>query len=214
MAGNFRHRNSYGRKRTRVRLLLNTFTFCLITAGLWFICLNVTPYIKFVNYFSQQMFSFDKSLVSEGILLIFGVCFWAIIQFLQLFPILLFSSEKFMKSLIDRSEDRQKVFVKTSDEPIVGKLKTAYNALPTSFVANLEKWCVISYILDFYINCTINPPIKGGFDLLGDMLLYGRFELLNWTNILLTLQTIFAVEFVVLMLIWSFSLLTVLNDNV
>lgn len=141
-------------------------------------------------------------------LLIFGICFWAILQFLQLFPILLFSSESFMKSLIAKSDTRQKVVVKDGDEPVVVKLKSAYNALPTSFVTNLEKLCIVSYLIDFLVNSIINSPIKGGFQLLGDVLMYGRFDLINWGNVFLNIQTIFAVEFIVLMLIWTFSLLS------
>jgi hypothetical protein len=213
---------SFGRFRRRIvarkdpaRTLLNIFVLCLMMAGMWFVCLNIAPYVKFVESFSRQVLRFGNDPVAKGILFSFGCSLWAILQFLQLFPILLFSNEKFMKTLIDKSDKRQKVVLKETDEPIVSKLKTAYNALPTSFVANLEKWCVISYLLDFYINCTINSPIRGGFEVIGDMLLYGRFELLNWANILLNIQTIFAVEFIILMLIWSLGVIVRLrNDDV
>ncbi|MBW4668398.1 MAG: hypothetical protein KME60_13470 [Cyanomargarita calcarea GSE-NOS-MK-12-04C] len=192
----------------KTRALLNVFIFCLLIAGLWFVCLNVSPYIKFVTILSQGVFKFDSNLASLSILLIFGTCFWAILQFLQLFPILLFSSEKFMKSLITKSDTRQKVNIRDGDEAVVVKMKTVYNALPVSFVANLEKLCVVSYLIDFMVNSIINSPIKGGIEMIGDMLLYGRFELINWGNVFLNLQTIFAVEFIVLMLIWTFSLLS------
>lgn len=196
------------RRRDNTRVLLNAFIFCLIIAGLWFICLNITPYIKFVTILSKGVFNFDNNIASKGILLIFGVCFWAILQFLQLFPILLFSSEQFMRSLIIKSDTRQKINVRDGDEPVVVKLKTVYNALPTSFVANLEKLCIVSYLIDFLVNSIINPPVKGGFEVVGDVLLYGRFDLINWGNVFLNLQTIFAVELIALMLLWTFSLLS------
>jgi hypothetical protein len=211
--GRFRRRST-GQKKDPVRTLLNIFIFCLIWAGLWFICLNIAPYIKFVTAFSKQVVFFRNDLPSQTLLVIFGTCFWAILQFLQLFPILLFSSEKFMKTMIDRSNARSPVKINEHDEPIVQKMKGAYNALPTSFVANLERWCVISYLLDFYVNCSINSPLIGGWNVLGNMLLYGRFELLDWKNIFLNLQTIFAVELIVFMLIWTLSLIAAFNDNV
>lgn len=209
---NFR-RNSR-RQGNPAKLLLNLFSFSLICAGLWFIAINIIPYIKFVTYFSKQVIGFSDNIISGFMLLVFGVSFWAILQFLQLFPILLFSNESFMRQVIRRADSRQKVTLKDNDDAMLKRIKTAYNALPTSYISNLEKWCVVSYLLDFYINCTTNPPIKGGFTVLGDMLLYGKFQLLDWANILLNLQTVFAVEFVVLMLIWSSGLIRSINDNV
>lgn len=209
-----RFRNNSRRQNNPAKLLLNLFSFSLICAGLWFITINIVPYIKFVTYFSKQVIGFPDSVISGFMLFVFGVSFWAILQFLQLFPLLLFSNENFMRQIINRSDTRKKVSVKDNDEAMLRRIKVAYNALPTSYISNLEKWCVVSYLLDFYINCTTNPPIKGGFEVLGDMLLYGKFELLDWANILLNLQTVFAVEFVVLMLIWSAGLIRSFNDNV
>lgn len=200
-------------RRNNTRALLNAFVFCLLVAGLWFICLNITPYVKFVTILSRGVFNFDSNFISEGMLLIFGICFWAILQFLQLFPILLFSSESTMKSLIASSDTRQKVTIKDGDDPIVVKLKTAYNALPTSIVANLEKLCLVCYLIDILVNSIINSPVRGGLQLLGDVLMYGRFDLINWGNVFLNIQTIFAVELIVLMLIWTFSLLSAMQPH-
>jgi hypothetical protein len=207
-----RFQNRVPRRRDNTRALLNAFVFCLLTAGLWFICVNIAPYVKFVTILSRQVLKFDNNLISQGMLLIFGTCFWAILQLLQLFPVLLFSSESFMKSLITKSDTRQRVSVKETDEPVMVKIKTAYNALPTSFVANLQKLCIVSYLIDFLVNSIINSPIKGGLQLLGEVFMYGRFDLINWGNVFLNLQTIFAVELIVLMLIWTFSLLSAMQQ--
>jgi hypothetical protein len=205
--------NRVPRKRDNTRALLNAFIFCLLVAGLWFICLNVAPYVKFVTILSRQIFKFDSNLISQGMLLIFGICFWAILQFLQLFPILLYSSSSFMKSLIKTSDNRQKASVKDTDEPVMVRIKTAYNALPVSFISNLEKLCVVSYLIDILVNCIINSPIKGGLQLLGDVFMYGKFDLISWRNLFLNLQTVFAVELIVLMLLWTFSLLAAMQPQ-
>lgn len=211
--GKFR-RKSIGQKKDPIRTLLNVFIFCLIWAGLWFICLNISPYIKFVTYFSKQVLFFRNDIPSQLLLVIFGTCLWGILQFLQILPILLFSSEKFMKAIIDKSNGRSAIKINDNDQPVMQKLKGAYNALPTSFISNLERWCVVSYILDFYVNSTVNPPLIGGWSVLGNLLLYGRFEIVDWKNIFLNLQTIFAVEFIVFMLIWTLSLIAAFNDDV
>jgi hypothetical protein len=208
-----RYPNRAPRRRNNTRALLTTFIFCLLVAGLWFICLNIAPYVKFVTILSTQVIKFDSNLISQGTLLLFGICFWAILQFLQLFPILLYSSSPFMKSLITTSDNRHKAAIKDTDEPVMIKIKTAYNALPVSFVSNLERLCVASYFIDFSVNCIINSPIRGGIQMLGDVFMYGKFNLINWGNLFLNLQTVFAVEFIVLMLLWTFSLLSAMQSQ-
>jgi hypothetical protein len=212
--------NRFSNQHTAVQknylsLLMRFFFFCLLVAGIYFIALNVTPYIKISALLAEAVLgkNTNSGIFGKATIGIFGFIFWAILQIVEIMPALFMSNENFLKKLIDKTMNRTKYKVQDDDEKTLADAKVSYNRLPTTFLRNLRKACLFAYVGDFFINAIANPPIIGGFQLLGNMLMYGRIELIDWGNVAINIQTVIAFEAIILGIIWTQRLLTSINER-
>lgn len=190
-------------------ILLGLFGFFIFVVLIWFVYQNVIPYVQYLqgtNFDASKVASkVNPDIPRSTVFVIVGFGLWFLLQFLQLFPSFVRSNEAFLKSLIDASDSRQYAQEKQNDSGFMRGIKRTYNGLPTEFLDNMGKIRIVAYLGDFYIQCCVNPIIKG-WDFLPDLLFYGDFSIINGTNLLTNIQTIFAVELLIMIGIWTWKL--------
>ncbi len=196
----------------------NWFSCLLIVVGLWFAWLNIHPYEKLVSLLTGQNISNIFSGVVASIPIVnglvavaglslswlLGAVLWFIIQVIEVLPLLLYSEERFLSNVVSSSQYRHKYEIDETDERGLKIVKKAYNALPTSIVSKLETLKVFTYTADFLICLTVYSPVESGkFTDFFFALTTGQFQELDYLNIVKAVITLFAIEVVVSLVIWS-----------
>ncbi|BAZ39445.1 hypothetical protein NIES4101_53980 [Calothrix sp. NIES-4101] len=197
--------NRYRRVRPKLNFaaLFKFFYFCLCVVGMYFIVFNVAPYYEMMVRLNQLILNIETKAEWEKIIVaLVAFTFWAIIQLIELFPLLMMRNSTFLKRIIDKANAITKYKVEADDNATVKSMKLAYNNLPVSFLRDLRVACVVTYVVDFLINSFVNPPIKGGANSAW-RIVFGRWDLIDWGNIYINVQTVLAVEAVVIGLLWT-----------
>ena len=125
---------------------------------------------------------------------VLGAILWALLQGLELLPMLLFNSRRALKGVIAAGERGDVLPVNRNDDPALASLKKAYNRLPYSLVRNFRNAALFAYLIDICICLRVYPPVDGGIDQALLILTTGAFQLVDWGNVGMLLVTLFAVE--------------------
>lgn len=197
-------------------LIIQILYWLSVCAGLWFSYLNVFPYseaTKFVlNSVSDNvLYRVLLSLPMVGAALNFvsltahwliGTILWGTIQLCELLPIILRRDRAFLRMVIADSEAHQQFSIRPNDDPFTKRLKGLYNRLPVSVISNSRYWALGAYTVDFLICVSVYPPTQGGFGDLMFVLMTGQWLLLDWKNLVMIGVSLFAVEAIVMFLLW------------
>jgi hypothetical protein len=211
---------SFGTK-PRQKLKSNTWLvvlyWALVASGIWFAYLNIQPYERAVAFLSGKTINAAfislisvipiinglVAILAKSITWIVGAILWAVIQIIEVLPLVLYSHEKFMENMIASADRRAKYLEKESDDPTLKMLKRTYNHLPTSVVSNLEILKIFTYTIDFLICITVYSPVASGkFSDFFFILATGQWNKLDYGNLALALVTLFAIEVIVSLIIW------------
>jgi hypothetical protein len=186
--------------------ILNFSAICL---GLWIAYLNIGPYAFAVQKIGSrvvdqalvqgfyQLWFFGKIFQTFGLVShwLLGLLIWFIIQLCQVAPILLKHSRKYMRNVIDDANSGGVFKVNETDHAALKALKKAYNLLPLQGVRKARIASKIAYGIDASFCLIAYPPISGGNILqLLFALAMGKWNMIDWTAVLLTLITMFCIE--------------------
>lgn len=207
---------------------LRILYWLLVVAGVYFAFLNISPYAKAVSFLGSQ--AIDKAFIQlisvipiinglantlgMGVTWILGFVLWAVVQIIELLPIILFNHEGFMKSIIGQADSRSRYTEKETDDPTLKYMKRFYNAMPTSMIRNLERLRIGVYVLDFLICFTVYSPVASGK--IQDffwIIATGQWDKINYGNLMLAAITLFAVELIVSLIIWVGKLAFAYNES-
>jgi hypothetical protein len=195
-------------KNPKGHLMFQILYWLLILAILFFAYLNINPYQVAVQMVLGQIdgSGFYSLLVKLPVLgaivaavemsvyWILGALLWGAIQILEVAPMLLERDKKYMDHLIAEAEDHDRYDVSSNDDPLLGQMKRAYNALPVKHYKDFKQLAFFAYTVDFIICFAVYPPVEGGFGKLFFVLLSGQFGLIDWKNVALAVVTLFAIE--------------------
>jgi hypothetical protein len=132
--------------------------------------------------------------IAVSIYWLLGAILWAGIQILEVAPMLLERDEKYMDNLIAEAEAHDLYEISDHDDPLLGQMKRAYNALPVKHYRDFKQLAFFAYTVDFLICFAVYPPVEGGFSRLFFVLLSGQFGAIDWQNVALANVTLFAIE--------------------
>ena len=176
---------------------------------------NIRPYeIAVRHFFGYQVSGSFIKLVSRipivnGLAAIFGASmfwivgalFWALLQSVEIFPVVLQRDQAFIRTLIYASEQHQKFEVKEGEDPTLSALKRWYNLFPSVTIARARNAALFCYVIDFLVVSVVYPPAKN----FGQAVFYimsGQWSRLSWINIFYLLLTLFAVDLLTRFLFW------------
>ncbi|MEW6496891.1 MAG: hypothetical protein AB1589_30875 [Cyanobacteriota bacterium] len=203
------------------RLKSNTWLVALywglVVSGIWFAYLNIQPYERAIAFLGGKTVNAAflslisvipiinglAAILAKSITWILGAVLWAVIQIIEVLPLVLYSHEKFMVTMITSADQRAKYAEKENDDPTLKMLKRTYNHLPTSVVSNLEMLKIATYTIDFLICITVYSPVASGrFSDFFFILATGQWGKLDYGNLALALITLFAIEVIISLIIW------------
>lgn len=204
-------------KRFEASKIVRCLYWLCVAAGIWFAFLNINPYAQSAKLLIQNSLA-DSSLIQliamipiiNGFALMFGsaihwligLILWAIVQTIEIFPILLKRDRAFMRVLINENQQAEKFQILKTDDPAVAALKRWYNRFPHLTMSNARNLALFTYAIDFLVCTVVYPPCKGGFGQMIFILITGQWARLDWGNIASLFVTLFAVEVIVSLLFW------------
>ena len=137
-------------------------------------------------------------LVGRAGFWIVGAFCWAVLQSLQILPLVVFQSPKVLKNLINRDSQHGRFQVGESDGFVLRAIKGAYNKLPLTVVENLMYGQIAAYAAEFIVNTWYFPITNGNtFWVLATF----QFHKIKWESLISIILTLFAVEGLVWLLI-------------
>ncbi|KST63509.1 hypothetical protein [Mastigocoleus testarum] len=227
-AGNWGKSSSSGRRRAKAPWYLTTLYWCLYGALGWAAYLNISPYEKMVRYLTGQVQYFDLweflsniwvigpifAAISQVFTFGVGAVLWACFQIPEVLPLILLGHGLFLKAFIQQADSAQKYQVKDGDDFALKIAKRAANRLPTEVLSNLLLIMAFAYLLDLFLCCIINPPVLNGtiFDLV-TVIATGQYSRLDWDAIGLNLIILFAVETIILGIIFVGKLMYFMRQS-
>ncbi len=216
------------KNREKSPLYLSILYWCLYCALGWAAYLNISPYEKMVRYLTGQVQYFDLWEFLSNVWIIgpifgaisrifsFGVgaVLWACFQIPEILPLILLGHGLFLKAFIQQADSAQKYQIKSSDDFALKTAKHAANRMPTEVLSNLLLIMAIAYLLDLFLCCIINPPVQDGsiFDLVA-VIATGQYSRLDWNAIGLNLIILFAVESIILGIIFVGKLMYFMRQS-
>lgn len=196
------------RLRPWIELLFWLLLIVLIPICFW----NIGPYEMAVRFVASKLESsalmdFLAWLPLLGAIIygvgrvwlwLIGAFVWAVIQLIELMPMLMTNNPDYVRGMLNSYEVSPKFTIRQDDPGHVKSLKKFYNVLPLRFLIMARRMRGLVYVLDMIINLAVFPPVEEGgigrfFFLLGT----GQWGELDWGNIILAIVTIVAVETIV-----------------
>lgn len=196
--------------------IIKALYWLAVLAAIWFAYLNIHPYAAIAKITIAQTIDFSliqfiaRIPIINGIAAIIGsilhwfigVILWAVIQTVEVLPIVLRRDRAFMRTLITHVDTSDKFNIKEDDEPTLAALKAWYNQFPSLTIARARTAALFVYAIDFCICLLVYPPAPGGFTNFIFLMSTGQYERLDWQNIAMLLLTLFAIEGIVRLLFW------------
>ncbi len=193
------------------RKVIKVLYWLTVLAGLVFAYMNIAPYARIAKTIILSTADIDlvklisyipvingiAATIGTAVHWVIGFVLWAVIQTVEVFPIVLQRDRAFMKTIINEANADQKFEVKETDDPALAALKKWYNQFPSLTISRARTSALFVYAIDFMICITVYPPCPGGFGQLVYILFTGQFSRLDWTNIVLLLCTLFVIELIV-----------------
>ncbi|MCC5636281.1 hypothetical protein LC593_10515 [Nostoc sp. CHAB 5844] len=207
-----RQRNPYRSPAQRWTRLAFWAAVCV---GIGFAYFNILPYTQAVRLLNKTVDNGFIQLISvlpvvngiaatigAGIHWILGFLVWALIQSIELFPIVLKHDPKFLEKVIQDAEGANRFDIKEDDPPSLQALKRWYNQFPYLTFGRAITYAIFAYTIDFCIAFFTYPPVKGDLFDFGFILMSGQFDQLDWRNLTSLLVTLFVIEVIFLFLLW------------
>lgn len=145
---------------------------------------------------------------------IIGAVVWAVIQAIELLPIIMSSNQGYLRAIIKEQETHQALRINKDDDGLIRAIKKGYNALPLRFLIIARRLRIWVYLLDLCICLAVYPPVReGGIERFFFILTTFQFGQLDWGNIILLFATLLAVEAVFKVLIVARNFLTYLKTS-
>ncbi len=145
---------------------------------------------------------------------IIAAILWAVIQAIELLPIVMSNNPGYLRSVLREQESHQKLRISDNDDGLIRSIKKAYNALPLRFLMAARRLRLWVYLLDLMICIAVYPPVREGgivrFIFLLTTMQWGQFD---WGNIFLLFATLLAVEAVFKVLLIARNFLTYLKTS-
>jgi hypothetical protein len=196
------------------KTLLRIFYWLCVAATAWFAYMNIAPYAAVVKIGIMKTISKEvlqkigmipvinsiAAIVGASIHFIIGTILWAIIQTMEVLPLVLKRDPAFIREVVSHSDGHSKYQEKDGDDPVLANLKRYYNAFPTLAIKQAKNLMLFAYTVDLLICLTIYPPCKGGLSTLMFILTTGQWQLLNYTNLIFLVVTLFIIEFMLKLL--------------
>lgn len=177
----------------------------------YFCLLNISPYTRAIEQLSTPINGIlsrggivSPPLLGDIVVWVMASILWAGIQLIEILPLLIKEDARFLEILI-RTGTSQKFGIDRSDDPVLNGLKKVYNAMPLRLIKNLYKAQVFTYTIDFMVVVTVYPPADS-LQLFIKSLILGDFNSIDWLNLALSAITLFAVEVLLLGLIYAHRL--------
>ena len=186
---------------------------------------NIRPYEIAVRHFfgyqvsGQFLRAISHIPIINGLAAIFGASltwiigtlFWALLQSVEIFPVILQRDKAFMRTLIHASEQHQKFEVRETDDPTLAALKRWYNLFPSVTIARARNAALFCYVIDFLVVSAVYPPARN-FRQAVFYIMSGQWSRLNWVNIFYLLLTLFAVDLLIRFLFWLGEIIYFMNS--
>ncbi len=210
--------NSSKKENKRIKIdtktLLRVFYWLCVAATAWFAYMNIAPYAAVVKIGMMKTTSWGilravgmipiingiAAIIGASIHFIIGTILWAVIQTMEVLPLVLKRDPAFIKEVVTHSEGYSKYQEKEGDDPVLANLKRYYNAFPTLAIKQAKNLMLFAYTVDLLICITVYPPCNGGIGRLMFILTTGQWQLLNYTNLIFLAVTLFIVEFMLKLL--------------
>ncbi len=190
--------------------------YVFLGIGVFFVALwNIGPYEVAARFIAQRfetsaIVGFLLALPLIGWLLsaigylffwIVGAVVWAIIQLIELLPIVMTHNPGYVRSVLMEQEAHESLRPDQNDPGVVRYLKKFYNQFPMRFLVIARRLRVWVYVLDMLIVMMVYPPVReGGIGRFFFLLATGQWGQFDWVNIILMFVTLFAMEAVVKLL--------------
>lgn len=202
------------KNRWDTKTLLKIFYWLCVTATAWFAYMNIAPYAAVVKIGMMKTTSWGilravgmipiingiAAIIGASIHFIIGTILWAVIQTMEVLPLVLKRDPAFIKEVVTHSEGHSKYQEKEGDDPVLANLKRYYNAFPTLAIKQAKNLMLFAYTVDLLICLAIYPPCNGGIGRLMFILTTGQWQMLNYTNLIFLAVTLFIVEFMLKLL--------------
>lgn len=191
--------------------------YVFLFIGVFFVALwNIGPYevaVRFIasRFGTSALVPFLLTLPVIGWLLsgigylifwIVGAVVWAIIQLIELLPIIMTYNPGYVRNVLQEQEAHESLRPDKNDPGVVRYLKKFYNQFPMRFLVIARRLRVWVYVLDMLIVMMVYPPVReGGIGRFFFLLATGQWGQFDWVNIILMFVTLFAMEAVVKLLL-------------
>ena len=100
------------------------------------------------------------AILASSVSWIIGFLFWALLQSVELFPIILQRDKSFMRTLIHASEGHQTFEIKDGEDPALSMLKRWYNLFPSVTIVRARNAALFCYVIDFLVVSAVYPPAR------------------------------------------------------
>lgn len=199
------------------RTIIKYLYWATVISGIWFAYLNVGPYAKAVKFtiatagadsallkliYAIPIINGIAATIGTGLHWLVGLLIWAVVQTIEVFPIILRRDRAFMRVLINETQTSDKFVEKEGDDPALAALKRWYNNFPTLTITNARNLSLFVYAIDFLVCTIVYPPARGGFSQLMFIIATGQWNRLDWGNIALLVITLFAIETIIRLIFW------------
>ncbi|MBW4604003.1 MAG: hypothetical protein KME29_31665 [Calothrix sp. FI2-JRJ7] len=144
---------------------------------------------------------------------VIGAIAWGILQGFQVNYLLITQSEKALDFLIRQSNTKGSYALKEQDDKELKFAKKQYNRLPLSTLTFLRVARTVCYTIELFVSLYSYPWINGSWWDFVVSVSTGRFDRLNYNNIVMALLLMFAVESLVFAAIMIYRVIEVFNKS-
>jgi hypothetical protein len=188
--------------------LIQFLRFCLLIGVGCLAFANIKPYINIVNWLGSGLAD-NKILSVIGNIPLIGYLFttgaiattfvlgcllWMLLQGQQMLPKLVLNDPEALLVLMSWVVRFKSIAFKSTDTPMLRQLKQRFNNIPLEWIERMQNARAISYVIDAILCFGYYPPIVGGYDRLGIVLVSPSLNDIAWFNVIAALATMFGIE--------------------
>ncbi len=188
--------------------LIQFLRFCLLIGIGCLAFANIKPYINIVNWLGSgladnKILSVIANIPLIGYLFttgaiattfVLGCLLWAILQGQQMLPKLVLNDPEALLVLMSWVVRFKSIAFKSTDTPMLRQLKQRFNNIPLEWIERMQNARAIAYVIDAILCFGYYPPIVGGYDRLGIVLVSPSLNDIAWFNVVAALATMFGIE--------------------
>lgn len=188
--------------------LIQFLHFCLLIGIGCLAFANIKPYINIVNWLGSGLadnkilsviakIPLIGYLVTTGAIattFVLGCLLWSILQGQQMLPKLVLNDPEALLVLMSWVVRFKSIAFKSTDTPMLRQLKQRFNNIPLEWIERMQNARAIAYVIDAILCFGYYPPIVGGYDRLGIVLVSPSLNDIAWFNVVAALATMFGIE--------------------